>query len=561
MGNHWTLRDLERAWTERGLDRRRLLQLVGAGAGMTAMTELVLASPAGAAAQDAAGSQVTIEWRKPRTLGPLFSTAGFEQQVERAIFGVLVQMTGNLEQVGDLAESFEVSDDATTFTFHIHPDATFNDGTPLTAEDVAFTLESALIPETASYWQGRLIGIDGARAFVNGEADSVEGIEIVDEKTIVLRLEAPDTAFLPTFADFSGLGILPKHILGDVAPDQLINDRFNLEPTVGAGPFQFVTYETDQYLELEPNPNWIGGAPAVSRVFLRILQPDIALAELENGTLDLISVSLDDIERVERLDHALVVSVPSPSLDSISVNLDREYFQDKRVRQAMQYAIDRQTIVDQLYQGKAIVRNSPIFGPDWMDVPEGLNEYPYDPDKARQLLQEAGWDDSVRPEMMYSSGNNATFDAMVPIIQAQWADVGFNVELLQLDATELNQKLVLDADYDLYIGGGGVYGADPSICAKYYHSDNLTPGGANNTRYVNPDVDALYAEGKRAADLEERKGVYTEIAKIINEDLPSIFLWSPDSNFAVSTRLQGFEAPSYVDNRLWNVEDWSVTED
>lgn len=193
-----------------------------------------------------------------------------------------------------------------------------------------------------------------------------------------------------------------------------------------------------------------------------------------------------------------------------------------------------------------------------MGVPEGLNEYPYDPDMARQLIEESGWDGSVVPQMMYVPGGNATFDSMVPIIQSQWAEVGFEVELLQVDSTELNQKLILDQDYDLYIGGGGVYGADPSICAKYYHSDNLTPAGANNVRYVNPALDALYADGKAAADLEERKGVYTEIAQLLNEDCPSIFLWSPDSNFAFSNRLQGFNAPQYRDNRLYDVENWSV---
>ena len=561
MKKQWTLEDFERAWIAKGLDRRRLLKLIGAGAGMAAMTEFALASPVSGAAQEASGSQVAIEWAKPRTLGPLFSTAGSEQQVERAIFGVLVQMTGNLEQVGDLAESYEISEDSTTFTFHLHPDAMFNDGTPVTAEDVVFTLERAINPATASFWQGRLMGIVGARAFADGEADSVDGIEAPDEKTVILELESPDTAFLPTFADFSGLGILPKHVLGDVAPDQLINHRFNLEPTVGAGPYQFVTYETDQYLELEPNPNWFGDEPSVTRVFLRILQPDVAVAELENGSIDLIAVSLADIERLEALEHVTVVSVPSPSLDTISVNLDREYFQDKRVRQAMQYALDRNTIVDQLYQGRATVYNSPIFGPDWMGVPEGLNEYQYDPDLARQLLEEAEWDSELRPQMMYVPGGNPTFDNMVSIVQAQWADVGFNVELLQLDSSELVQKLVVEPDYDLYIGGGGVYGADPSISAKYYHSDNLTPGGANNVRYVNPDVDQLYADGKRAADLDERREIYTQIAQILNEDLPSIFLWSPHSNFAMSDRLQGFEPPQYVNNRLWNVEDWSVSED
>jgi peptide/nickel transport system substrate-binding protein len=255
-----------------------------------------------------------------------------------------------------------------------------------------------------------------------------------------------------------------------------------------------------------------------------------------------------------------VVGVPSPSLDSISVNLDREYFQDKRVRQAMQYALDRNTIVEQLYQGRAIVRNSPIFGPEWMGVPEGLNEYAYDPDMARQLLEEAEWDSELRPQMMYVPGGNPTFDNMVSIVQAQWAEVGFNVELLQLDSSELVQKLVVEPDYDLYIGGGGVYGADPSISAKYYHSDNLTPGGANNVRYVNPELDQLYADGKGAADPEERKAIYTQIAQVLNEDLPSIFLWSPDSNFAFNNRLQGFEPPQYINNRLWNVEDWSVAE-
>src|SRR5665811_1681093 len=455
MAKQWTYSDLERAWTARGLDRRRLLKLVGAGAAMTAMTELAMASPV--AAQEGAESQVTIEWKTPRTLGPLFSTAGSEQQVERAIFGVLIQMTGDLQQVGDLAETFEVSDDSTDFTFHLHPDAMFNDGEPLTAADVVFTLQSAINPDTASYWQGRLLGIEGAQAYADKEADSVSGIEVVDDHTVVLHLTAPDTAFLPTFADFSGLGMLPEHVLGDVAPDQLINHRFNLEPTVGAGPYQFVTYEADQFLEMEPNPNWFGDPPQVDRVFLKIVQPDVAVAELEQGTMDLIRLSLDDIERFADSETITVVSVESPSLDTISVNLDREYFQDVRIRQAMQYAIDRNTIVEQLYQGKAIVHNSPIIGPDWMGVPEGLNEYPYDPDKAKQLLEESDWDGSVVPQMMYVPGGNPTFDNMVTIVQAQWAAIGFDVELLQLDSTELVQKLVLEPDYDLYIGGGGVY--------------------------------------------------------------------------------------------------------
>jgi len=553
----WDLDRLEAAWTARGLDRRQLMKLVGAGAGLTALTTLVTA-PGGAIAQEAA-SQVSLEWSKPRTLGPLFSTAGSEQQVGRLILGALVKMTDALEAVPDLAESVEVSDDATVYTFKLHQNATFNDGTPLTSADVVFTIERAVDTRTGSFWKGRFSGLVGAAEYADQQAETIEGLTAPDDYTVVLTLATPDAAFLPTLADFTGLGILPKHILGDVAPEALIDDPFNLAPAVGAGPYSFVTYESDQYLELEANPTFWGEAPAIQKIFMRILLPDIAVAELEAGNVDLISVSLDDMERLSENPQFTIVSIESPSLDSISVNLDREYFQDVRVRQALQYAIDRENITSQLYKGQAIVRNSPIFGPAWMGVPEGLNEYPFDPEKAKSLLQEAGWDSNLEVEMMYGAGGTSTFQNMCAIVQQQWADVGFKCSLLQLDSAELVRKLVTEPDYDLYIGGGGVYGAEPSISSKYYLSNNFTPAGANNVRYANPEIDELYAQGRAVSDEAERKAIYTQIATILNEDLPSIFLWSPNTNFAVNNRLVGFKAPAYVNNRLWNAEEWSVS--
>jgi peptide/nickel transport system substrate-binding protein len=535
------------------------MKLIGAGAGMTALTTLVT-TPGSAVAQDAAASQVSLEWTKPRTLGPLFSTAGSEQQVGRLVLGALVKMTDTLEAVPDLAESVDISDDATVYTFNLHQNATFNDGTPLTSADVVFTIERAVDTRTGSFWKGRFMGLVGAAEYADQTAETIEGLTAPDDYTVVLTLATPDAAFLPTLADFTGLGILPKHILGEVPPESLIDDPFNLAPTVGAGPYNFVTYESDQYVELEANPTFWGEAPAIQKIFMRILLPDIAAAELEAGAIDLISVSLDDMERLGQNENLTIVTLPSPSLDSISVNLDREYFQDVRVRQALQYAIDRENITSQLYKGEAIVRNSPIFGPDWMGVPEGLNEYAFDPDMARQLLTDAAWDTELEVEMMYGAGATSTFQNMVAIIQQQWADVGFKVSLLQLDSAELVRKLVTEPDYDLYIGGGGVYGAEPSISSKYYLSNNFTPGGANNVRYANPEIDELYAAGKAEADPAARVEIYTQIAKILNEDLPSIFLWSPNTAFAVNKRLIDFKAPAYVNNRLWNAEEWSLAE-
>jgi peptide/nickel transport system substrate-binding protein len=556
MSEKWDLERTASEWSRQGLDRRQLMKLLGAGAGLSALTTLFTSGPASAAQEG--GVQVSIQWRKPQTLNPIFSTAGFEQQVERAIFGSLIRMSDVLEPTGDLAESIEASADATVYTFKLRPNAMFNDGTPLTSADVLFTFERALDKRVGSIWTGRLQGIKGAAEFGTQAATTVEGLTAPDEHTVVFTLAEPDGAFLAILADFCGLGILPKHILGEVAPDQLVNDGFNLAPTVGAGPYSFITYESDQYVELAANPNFWGGKPAVDQVFLRIMDSEVAVAEVEKGTVDLVSISIDDIERLQGNETLTVVSIPSPSMDSISFNLDLEYFKDKRIRQAVTYAIDRANIVKEIYKDNAVVRNSPIFGPEWMGVPEGLNEYAFNPDTARQLLADAGWDASRTVQMMYNPSGNKTFSDMIPILQAQLADVGMQIELVQYDAAEINKHLVTDHDYEIYIGGGGVYGADPNISSRYYLSDVHTPTGANSVWYANPEVDALYKEGRQATDQAARKEVYTRLAVLLNEECPSVFLWSPNTNFAFNNRLKGFLPPSYVDNRLWNVEQWSV---
>ncbi len=559
MGEQWNVDRLTAEWLARGLSRRDLMRLVAAGASASILTPLLPAVSPGVEAQTpVAGGQVSMLWKKPVTLHPLFSTAGYEQQVERLMFGALVKMTDKLDPVPDLAEKIDVSPDAKTYTFTLRPNLKFNDGEPLTARDVVFTIERAVDARTGSYWQGRLIGIAGAEAYSTQDAQTISGIETPDDRTVKITLAEPDAAFLVSLGSFSGLGILPAHVLKDVPPDQMAQHSFALAPTVSAGAFEFVTYQTDQYLELQPNETYAGPAPALDRLFLRILQQDTALAALERGELDLLSVPVEEVERVKTIPNVTVVSVPSPSMDQIGINLDRPYFQDKRVRQAMMYAIDRQAIVEAIYKGEARVINSPIIGPDWMGTPE-FTPYAFDVEKARQLLQEAGWDSSQRVELMLRSDISKIRVTIAPIIQEQLRAAGIAVELLQVEGAEANRKFIQESDYDLYFYGGGVYRADPSIAALYYHSRNLTPGGGNGTRYVNPEVDALFQQGQATTDLEERKRIYTEVARILNEDVPTVYLWSPNSIFATSRRLQGFAAPSYVDNQLWNASDWWVS--
>jgi ABC-type transport system substrate-binding protein len=554
MAESRNLDRLARELEARGMNRRDLMKLIGAGAGMSALTTFLGTGATGAAAQTS-GGEVRILWRSPVTLNPLFATSGLEQQVVRALFGALVKMSGDLTPTPDLAESVDVAPDGTVFTFTLRENLSFSDGTPLTSADVVFTLERAINPLTASRWKGRLSRVAGAADY-DGASGEVEGLKAIDERTVQITLDAPNSAFLVDLCSFSGLGILPKHILGDVAPDALQADPFSLAPTTTAGAFKLVKYETDQYLEMERNPTYPGEV-GLDRIFMVILAPDVALAQLETGELDLMTLQVADAERARGLENVTVVNVPSPSIDFLVCNLERPYLQNVKMRQAMMHAIDREGIVAAIFQGEATVVNTSIIGPEWMGAQEGLNTYPYNPDGAKALLAESGFDLSQKLEIIYYPGPPT--DDVIAIIQQQLTDVGFKVELVQIDDAELVRRYIEEADYDLLYLGGGVFRADPGISATYFNSANFTPAGGNGAHYANPRVDELFAQGVAQTDLEERKATYSELSLILNEELPFIFLWSPNSIFGFNNRLQGFEGPSYAENKLWNADTWTVS--
>ena len=506
-----------------------------------------------------AGGQVSVLWRTPNSLNPLFSTAGSEQQIERLMFGALVKMNDVLEPVPDMSASIEVSDDASVYTFALHENVMFSDGEPLTAEDVIFTFERAIDERTGSYWLGRLNGIAGALDYSTQAADTVTGLAMPDDRTVEITLEAPDAAFLVNLCNFSGFGILPKHVLEEVTPDQMQEHPFSLAPTVTAGAFKFVSYETDQFLEVERHDGYWGDPPPLDRIFLRILTADVGLAQLETGELDLMTLPIAEIERTSGFPNAIVQTVPSPSMSFFAPNMEREFFQDKRVRQAMMYAIDRVGIVEAVLMGEGHVTNSPIFGPEWMGTPEGLNEYEYNPDMARQLLEEAGWDFDQTVELIIVPGNREA-DTHAEIIQEQLREVGFQMEILQVDVAEMQRRSIQSLDFDIRNTGGGVFRADPGVSGTYMTTDTWTPNGGNYGHYSNPEIDELYPQGQATGDLEERKRIYTQIAQILNEECPWIWLYSPNSVYGVSRRLQGYLPPSYIDNKFWNAEEWSVSE-
>jgi len=525
-----------------------------------------VASAPVASAGGAAGGQISVYWTKPSTIHPLFSTAGIEQGVERQMFGALMRMNDKLEPVPDLAEKVDSTPDAKVWTFTLKQGLKFSDGMPLTAKDVVFTFERAIDKRSGSYWRSRLLSLDGAAEFGDQKADKIKGLETPDDRTIKMTLATADAVWTQTISDFAGLCILPSHILKDTAPDQMAKAPFAFAPTPTGGAFAFDEWKADQYLAIKRNDSYAGGAkPKLDKIFLKVLtQQDVGIAQLEKGELDLMLIPITEAARLRKNPNITVTSTPAPSVSFLACNLDRPFLKDKRVRQAMLYAIDRESIVKEILIGEATVVNSTIIGPEWMGTPPGLNEYKYSPDKARQLLKEANWSAGQKIALMYTPGDKIN-DALVPVLQQQMKDAGIALDLFQIDSPGYNTRAVTGAtiqmagDFDLALVGGGVFRQDPNVSAKYFETVSFTPAGANYGHYTNTKVDDLFKQGRAVVDKAMRKTIYNQIAQILNDEVPWIYLWSPNSIHAYNTRLVGFKPPSYPTHIVWNAEEWSVT--
>jgi len=539
---------------------------VAGGTAPTMAASASVASAPVASAGGAAGGQISVYWTKPSTIHPLFSTAGIEQGVERQLFGALMRMNDKLEPVPDLAEKVDSTPDAKVWTFTLKQGLKFSDGMPLTAKDVVFTFERAIDKRSGSYWRSRLLALDGAAEFGDQKADKIKGLETPDDRTIKMTLATADAVWTQTISDFAGLCILPSHILKDTAPDQMAKAPFAFAPTPTGGAFAFDEWKADQYLAIKRNDSYVGGAkPKLDKIFLKVLtQQDVGIAQLEKGELDLMLIPITEAARLRKNTNLTVTSTPAPSVSFLACNLDRPFLKDKRVRQAMLYAIDRESIVKEILIGEATVVNSTIIGPEWMGTPPGLNEYKYSPDKARQLLKDANWSAGQKIALMYTPGDKIN-DALVPVLQQQMKDAGITLDLFQIDSPGYNMRAVTGAtiqmagDFDLALVGGGVFRQDPNVSAKYFETVSFTPAGANYGHYTNTKVDDLFKQGRAVVDKAMRKTIYNQIAQILNDEVPWIYLWSPNSIHAYNKRLVGFKPPSYPTHIVWNAEEWSVT--
>jgi peptide/nickel transport system substrate-binding protein len=457
----------------------------------------------------------------PTNLDPRVGIDAYSERIDNLIFDDLLSRADNLDVAPGLAERWEIPDPL-TYVFHLHHGVRFHDGRPLTSRDVKWTFDSLL--------QGKVRSIKAAAYRF------VDHIDAPDDYTVIFHMKEADAPLLWSLSD-GAVGIVPWG-----SGDEMV------QHPMGSGPFRFVSAETDKEVVIERNDDYWGEKAHLARVRFAVVPDATTQAlELRKGSADVIinaSFPPDTVLTLER-EPALAVELgPGTEMQYMGFNLRDPILKDVRVRQAIAYALDRRPMIEYLWRGLARPARSILPPQSWAyngDVPS----YDYDPDKARALLDAAGYPASngVRFHITMKTSTTESTRLMVAVMQQQLRDVGIALDIRSFESATFFADVVHGA-FQLYslrwIGGN----EDPDIFEHAFHSARFPPNGANRGYYSNPKVDALIDRARREVDPKVRKPIYAELQQILAEELPYIDLWYLDNVLVHNNRVTNLKLNS-----------------
>ena len=485
----------------------------------------------------------------PQAINPVLANDDASRSVAALVFSGLTKPDENGQPIADLAQSWEVSPDGKTYTFLIRSNAEWHDGTPVTAEDAVFTFKLLQDPQ----YIGPLSGIWRDVA-----------VEKVDDRTVKLALLKD--SFAP-FIEYTSLGLLPAHLLAGTTIRDLATHRFNLQP-VGSGPFRVREVKPEQIM-LEASPDHYGPRPYLSRIVFRIYPNyKTILTALERDEVEGVPlVDPGDVGRISREKRATLYDAPQASLTLLFFNTAVPALADKNVRQAIAHAVDRQKLIDLHRAGHGRRADGPILPSSWAYNPD-VKKYEPNPAQARSLLDAAGWrletpEATVRTKdgrplrLVLLTNDRPERVALAQEIQRQLTAVGFNVEVQATGAGGLVQDFLLPRRYEIALFSWDFNGFDPDPYALW-HSTQLAPVGLNISGFNHRRADEVLERGRRAVDRNERAALYKEFQSVFAEELPSLPLFFPTYDFAISGKIKGVK-PGVVAtpaDRFRNVVEW-----
>lgn len=515
-------------------------------------------------AQTAGGSTLRYAiWSSPKgVFNPILYNDIYDYRVVALTYSALLALDANNTIIPALADSYTLSKDNKTITFKLNKKAKWHDGVDFNADDVAFTFASIASPDYKGPRYGEIDKIVGVKDFHDGKATTIPGIKVIDADTISFTYT---DVFAPALANFAIRGIVPKHIWSKYPVGDWDKQAADLKAAVGTGPFKLVTFVPDQYVELARNDDFFLGAPKLAKFILKVSNQATAQSELIKGDLDiavLSSLKQKDID-VYKDAGITVLEYAGTGYQFLTINNDDPKFADKRVRQALAYAINRKGIVDKLLEGHGKVLNTALTLSSWA-YPADLNTYDYSADKAKALLKEAGW--TLSGDVLTKGGEpfkvtilvpigNKVREQSAPVIQQNLKAVGIDATLVNLDFASLKAKVSDQHDYELALMGFSLE-VDPADAKTYWHSSIANKPGFNLANFKNPASDKLLDEGAQSLDVKSRQAVYQKWGKLINDEEPFVFLYSANEGRAFTPKLQGYNFSTYVE--FPNIQNWTL---
>jgi len=485
---------------------------------------------------------------EPSILIPMLASDSASHNVSGLIFNGLVKYDTDLSVIGDLAESWDISKNGLVITFHLRKGVRWADGVEFTADDVMFGYKTIIDEKTPTAYKEDFLQVKKA--------------EVLDKYTFRVTYEKP---FAPALTTWGSLIILPKHLLEG---RDITKTDFARNP-VGLGPYKLSKWVPDQELILESYKDYFEGRPYIDRyIYKRIPDPATMFLVLRTGEIDMMGLTPLQYTKQTENDYFRKnfnkYRYPAFQYTHMAFNLKHPFFKDKRVRQAIACAIDKGELVDVVLFGLGSPATGPYVPNTWPYNPD-VKKYEYNPEKARQLLKEAGWQDTDGDGLLDKDGRPFKFTVFTntgnklrentaTIIQWRLAKIGIKMEIRKLEWSTFINQFIDKKRFEAVILGWSI-SLDPDQY-DIWHSSKTREKELNFISYSNPEVDALLEKGRRTFDINERKKAYFRIQEILAEEVPYIFLYVPDATLIVSARVKGIK-PSPI-GISYNLPKWYV---
>lgn len=493
---------------------------------------------------------------QPMHINPVLSSSNnTDDSLVQIVYSSLLEYDGQGNIKNDLAESYEISEDKTLYTFRLKNNVLWHDGEPLTAEDVLFTINLISDPAYKSPLRANWQGIETAA---------------VDDHTLTFQIKTPYAGFLNNLT----FGILPKHIWESISPEKFPLADLNLEP-IGTGPYKYAApFQKDSNgniisYKLAANPNYFKGKPYISKLTFNFYPDDESVLSAYNKkeVMGISSLSPQKMSQLKLPQSTLTHKFNVPRYFAVFFNKTKSFaLANDEVREALAYATDRREIIDQVLAGNG----SPIYSPVLPGMPgysEDLGRKDFDLNRANQVLEEKQWakrEDGVREkngaalEINLVTTDWPELSQTADLLKAQWEKVGAQVTINALSISDVQQNYIRTREYDALLFGQ-VLGADPDPFS-FWHSSQKKDPGLNLAVFGNSDTDKLIEDGRAEFDAEKRSALYQEFQKKLTAEMPAVFLYSPEYIYPINKKMQGIDIQNLVSpaSRFADINQWYI---